>query len=99
ELREQAADSHRLLDPQSAYAKITPAFQSTPEGKGWQFTQSYGASGDQSRAVLAGLPSDVVALSLAPDVTKLVSAGLVSPSWNQDPYRGFVTASVVVFTV
>ena len=85
--------------PQSAYAKIIPAFQSTPEGKGWQFTQSYGASGDQSRAVLAGLPSDVVALSLAPDVTKLVSAGLVSPTWNQDPYRGFVTDSVVVFTV
>src|SRR5437588_301294 len=85
--------------PQSAYAKIIPAFQSTPEGKGWQFTQSYGASGDQSRAVLAGRPSAVVALSLAPDVTKLVSARLVSPSWNQDPYRGFVTDSVVVFTV
>ena len=85
--------------PQSAYAKIIPAFQATPAGKGWTFTQSYGASGDQSRAVLAGLPADVVALSLAPDVTKLVSAGVVPSSWNQDPYRGFVTDSVVVFTV
>jgi sulfate transport system substrate-binding protein len=85
--------------PASAYAKIIPAFQTTADGRGWKFTQSYGASGDQSRAVLAGLPADVVALSLAPDVTKLVSVGLVSPTWNQDPYKGFVTNSVVAFTV
>lgn len=82
--------------PQSAYAKLIPAFQATPAGKRVSFSQSYGASGDQSRAILAGLPADVAALSLEPDVSKLVQAGLVSPSWNQDPYHGMVTDSVAV---
>jgi sulfate transport system substrate-binding protein len=82
--------------PQAAYAALIPAFQATPQGKGISFSQSYGASGDQSRAVLAGLPADVVALSLEPDVTKLVQAGLVSASWNQDAYHGMVTDSVAV---
>jgi sulfate transport system substrate-binding protein len=82
--------------PQAAYAALIPAFQATPPGKGITFSQSYGASGDQSRSVLAGLPADVVALSLEPDVTKLVAAGLVSPSWNQDAYHGMVTDSVAV---
>jgi sulfate transport system substrate-binding protein len=99
-----SSGNHRLSlvaysTPQAAYAQIIPAFQATSAGKGLTFTQSYGASGDQSRAVLAGLPADVVALSLAPDVTKLVQAGLVSTSWDKDPYHGFVTNSVVVLTV
>jgi sulfate/thiosulfate transport system substrate-binding protein len=85
--------------PQEAYAKLIPAFQATPAGKGVSFTQSYGASGDQERSVASGLPADVVALSLAPDVKKLVTAGIVSPSWSADPYGGFVTDSVVVFVV
>src|SRR4051812_39637157 len=46
--------------PQEAYEKIIPAFQKTPAGKGVKFDQSYGASGDQSRAVEGGLPADVV---------------------------------------
>ena len=37
--------------PQAAYAKLIKAFQATPAGKNVSFTQSYGASGDQSRAV------------------------------------------------
>ncbi len=85
--------------PQSAYASLIPAFQATSAGKGISFTQSYGASGDQSRAVLAGQPANVVNFSLAPDVTKLVQAGIVSPSWNAGPTHGFVTDSVVVFIV
>jgi sulfate/thiosulfate transport system substrate-binding protein len=85
--------------PQEAYQALIPAFQRTPAGKGVTFKQSYGASGDQERAVEAGLPADVVALSLAPDVNKLVKAELVAPSWNADRYHGFVTNSVVVFTV
>jgi sulfate transport system substrate-binding protein len=85
--------------PKDAYAEIIPAFQKTSEGKGTNFTQSYGASGDQSRAVQNGLKADVVALSLEPDVTKLVKKGLVADNWNQDKYHGFVTNSVVVFAV
>lgn len=85
--------------PQDAYEALIPAFTSTPAGKGVTFSQSYGASGDQSRAVANGLPADIVAFSLAPDVDRLVTQGLVSPSWDQGPFKGIVTRSVVVFTV
>src|SRR5690349_18255135 len=85
--------------PKDAYARIIPAFQATAAGKGVSFNQSYGASGDQSRAVAAGLSADVVALSLAPDVTGLVKKGLVPSNWNQNGYHGMVTDSVVVFVV
>src|SRR5262245_13025593 len=82
--------------PQAAYQKIITAFQATPAGKNVRFTRSYGASGDQSRAVAAGQPADIVAFSLEPDVTRLVNANLVAPDWNSNEYHGFVTDSVVV---
>jgi sulfate transport system substrate-binding protein len=85
--------------PQEAYAQIIPAFQKTPSGQGVQFQTSYGASGSQSRAVVAGLPADVVNFSLAPDVTRLVSAGLVAKNWDSGPTKGIVTDSVVVLAV
>src|SRR5215510_12681652 len=85
--------------PREAYAKLIPMFQATPQGKDVSFTQSYGASGDQARAVQAGLNADIVALSLGPDVDQLVKAGLVAPTWNRQSYRGIVTDSLVVFAV
>src|SRR5258708_7162946 len=85
--------------PQAAYEKLIAAFQKTPEGKNIKFTQSYGASGDQSRAVAAGLRADIVALSLEPDITRLVTAKLVDPSWNSDQYKGMITDSVAVIGV
>jgi sulfate/thiosulfate transport system substrate-binding protein len=85
--------------PKDAYAKIIPAFQKTVAGNGVGFSQSYGASGEQARAVVQGLPADVVELSLPPDITTLVQAHLVSPSWSKNPYHGIVTRSVVVFIV
>jgi sulfate/thiosulfate-binding protein len=85
--------------PREAYADLVKAFQATPAGQNVTFSQSFGASGEQSRAVAAGLPADVVAFSLEPDITKLVTAGLVSADWNKDKYHGMVTDSVVVFVV
>jgi sulfate transport system substrate-binding protein len=85
--------------PKDAYAQLIPAFQKTAAGKDVSFSQSYGASGDQSRAVAAGLPADIVALSLAPDITSLVQKHLVAQSWNKDKFKGMVTRSVVVFVV
>jgi sulfate/thiosulfate-binding protein len=85
--------------PKDAYAKVIPAFQGTSAGRDVSFTQSYGPSADQSRAVLNGLSADIVAFSLAPDVTRLVTAGLVASNWNKDAYRGMVTDSVVVIAV
>ena len=85
--------------PKEAYADLIPAFQKTSAGKGVEFTQSYGASGDQARAVESGLPADIVALSLAPDVDKLVEPGIVGADWATDEHDGFVTNSIVVFAV
>jgi sulfate/thiosulfate-binding protein len=85
--------------PREALGKLITAFQKTPAGNGVGFTQSYGASGDQARAVTAGLKADIVYLSLAPDVDTLVKAGLVDAKWNRQSYKGIVTNSVVVFAV
>jgi sulfate/thiosulfate-binding protein len=85
--------------PREAYEQLIPEFQKTAAGKGVSFSQSYGASGDQSRAVQNGLAADVVAFSLEPDMTKLVDAGLVAKDWNADTHKGMITNSVVVFIV
>jgi sulfate transport system substrate-binding protein len=85
--------------PQGAYGKLIPAFQATPDGKGVGFSQSYGGSGEQSRAVANGQHANVVNFSLEPDVARLVKAGLVPPSWKQNATHGFVTKSVVVIVV
>ena len=85
--------------PRTAYAQLIPAFQGSAGGKDVTFTQSYGASGDQSRAVLNGLKADVVAFSLQPDVQRLVKPGLVAANWNKDKFHGMVTDSVVVLSV
>jgi sulfate/thiosulfate transport system substrate-binding protein len=71
----------------------------TPDGKGVHFTTSYGASGDQSRAVEGGLKADVVHFSLEPDVQRLVDSKQVAASWDRTPSRGIVTQSVVVLVV
>src|SRR5215217_5618040 len=85
--------------PEEAYKALIPAFNKTPDGKGVSFSQSYAASGEQSRAVEGGLPADVVEFSLEPDMTRLVDADLVDKSWSQNEYKGNVTNSVVVFMV
>jgi sulfate transport system substrate-binding protein len=78
---------------------LIPAFVATPDGKGTTFTQSYGASGDQSRAVANGLPADVVEFSFEPDMQRLVEAGKVAKDWADNDTDGIVTNSVVVFAV
>jgi sulfate/thiosulfate transport system substrate-binding protein len=83
--------------PQEAYEKLTEAFRKTTHGKNITFTKSFGASGDQSRAVESGLTADVVAFALEPDVTRLVKANLVAADWNRGPEKGMITDSVVAF--
>src|SRR5256884_8715155 len=85
--------------PREAYGQLIPAFQKTAAGNGVSFSQSYGASGEQSRAVAAGLDADLVAFSLEPDITSLVQKKLVAENWNKDKWHGMVTRSVVVFIV
>lgn len=68
--------------PEPGWSKIIPAFAATPEGKGVAVTTSYGASGDQSRAVVDGKPADIVNFSVEPDITRLVKADKVSKDWS-----------------
>jgi sulfate/thiosulfate-binding protein len=85
--------------PREAYAKLIPAFEKTARGQDVSFTQSYGSSGEQTRAIKAGLKADIAALSLAPDMDELVKAGLVDAKWKKQSYNGMVTDSLVVFVV
>jgi sulfate transport system substrate-binding protein len=86
--------------PQQVYEdSLEPAFKKTDAGDGVEFSNSFGSSGDQSRAVEAGQPADVVEFSLEPDMTRLVDAGIVSPDWNKNQYKGIVTDSVVTLMV
>ena len=85
--------------PKEAYGQLISAFQKTKAGQGVSFQQSYAGSTEQAQAVLNGLHADVVALSLEPDITTLVKAKLVKPSWSKDRWHGIVTRSVVVFVL
>jgi sulfate/thiosulfate-binding protein len=86
--------------PETVYDKsLIPAFQKTAEGAGATFKSSFGPSGDQQRAVIAGQPADYVHLSLEPDMQALVDAGIVDSSWDQNTYHGIVQDSVVTFVV
>jgi sulfate/thiosulfate transport system substrate-binding protein len=85
--------------PEVVYDEIEPLFQKTGAGEGVGFKSSFGASGEQSRAVEAGLKADVVSFSLAPDMDRLVKAGLVDSNWADTPSKGFVTTSLVSFIV
>lgn len=84
---------------EAANKPIFSDFQATDEGKGVTFTTSYGASGDQSRAVENGADADIVHFSLEPDIQRLVDAGLVAEDWKDTETRGIATTSVVSFVV
>ena len=84
---------------EQANKQVIADWTRTSDGKGVHFTTSYGASGDQSRAVEGGLKADVVHFSLEPDVQRLVDAKLVAPDWDKTPSKGILTRSVVVLVV
>jgi sulfate/thiosulfate-binding protein len=83
----------------SAYDALGEGFEKTPAGDGVSFKGSYGASGAQSRAVIAGQRADLVALSLTPDVDNIAKAGKIDPSWSGGATKGIVSSSVVVIAV
>ncbi|MDP9300329.1 MAG: sulfate ABC transporter substrate-binding protein [Actinomycetota bacterium] len=89
--------------PREVYdAKIIPTFVKEWKDKTGQtvlFNESYAGSTTQAQNVVNGLGSDVVALSLAPDVQTIQDAGLITHDWTQAPDGGMVSASVAVFDV
>jgi sulfate transport system substrate-binding protein len=84
--------------PESVYEEaLEPGFEATPAGNGASFSNSFGASGDQSRAVVAGQPASVVHFSQAGDMERLVEeGGIVAPDWSKQKYGGIAENSVVV---
>lgn len=87
--------------PESVYQEdLEPAFEKTSAGKGVSFSNSFGASGDQSRAVAAGQPASVVHFAQAGDMERLVEeGGIVAKDWDRQPYGGIALDSVVVIGV
>lgn len=84
---------------EQANKQVIADFQKTADGKGVTFKQSYGASGDQSRAVEGGQKADIVHFSLEPDIQRLVDSKQVAADWNATPTKGILTQSVVVLVV
>ncbi len=84
---------------QEANQGVIAGFQDTDAGKDVTFKESYGASGDQSRAVEAGQDADEVHFSLEPDITRLVDAGIVAEDWKDNDTKGICTTSVVAMVV
>lgn len=86
--------------PEAVYEEaLEPGFEATPEGEGISFSNSFGASGDQSRAVEAGQPASVVHFAQGGDMLRLVESGQVAVDWDKNQYDGIAQDSVVVMTV
>lgn len=71
----------------AAYKEIIPQFTAKWKQEHGQivlFSESYGGSGSQTRAVIDGLAADIVDLALALDVRKIERAGLIQPGWEQE---------------
>lgn len=89
--------------PREVYGReIIPAFQKywkEKTGEEVRFEESYQGSGAQARAIIGGFEADVAALSLEPDIQKLVEAGLITHDWKAKPFGGMVSRSIVVIAV
>ena len=74
------------IRPANFYRDIDRAFAAawqTKSGQRVTINQSHGGSGAQARAVLEGLPADVVTLALAADIDALAKRGLLAADWQQ----------------
>jgi sulfate transport system substrate-binding protein len=86
--------------PEAVYEEaLEPGFEATPEGAGVSFSNSFGASGDQSRAVEAGQPASIVHFAQGGDMIRVVESGAVAPDWDKQKFNGIAQNSVVVMTV
>jgi sulfate/thiosulfate-binding protein len=103
-----AADDVKLLnvsyDPtRELYEDFNAAFAKhwhEKHGKAVTISASHGGSGSQARAVIDGLPADVVTLALAADIDAIAKAGLVNADWESRlPQHSAPYTSTIVFLV
>jgi sulfate transport system substrate-binding protein len=86
------------------YEQINVAFArhwKETTGQEVRISQSHGGSGRQARAVIDGLPADVVTLALAGDIDTIASQGKLLPlNWQQRlPHNSAPYVSTIVFLV
>ena len=86
------------------YVEINAAFAKhwkETTGQTVRISQSHGGSGRQARAVIDGLPADVVTLALAGDIDKIAAEGKLLPlNWEQRlPQKSAPYVSTIVFLV
>eukprot|EP00898_Chlorokybus_atmophyticus_P003872 jgi/Chlat1/4486/Chrsp29S04430 len=83
----------------AAYERITRAFAAhwlAETGRTVRFRMTFAGSGTQARAVMDGLPADLVALALPLDVMKIAEEGLVAKDWREKlPNKASVGETVV----
>ncbi len=85
--------------PKVVMGKLITRFQRQPAGQGVSFSPSYGPSGSQAKAIVAGQPADIAFLSTGLDIDTVADAGIVSKSWPKAPQGGIAANSVVAFVV
>ncbi|MGA9872828.1 MAG: sulfate ABC transporter substrate-binding protein [Rhodococcus sp. (in: high G+C Gram-positive bacteria)] len=85
--------------PKNGWDAVAVAFGAGENGNGTPINADYGPSGNQSRKVVDGAPADIVNFSVEPDVTRLVTAGIVDENWNENAYGGVPFGSVVTLVV
>lgn len=85
------------------YRRINRAFtqhRAALHGDTPRITPSHGGSASQARAVIDGLPADVVTLAIWPDTNQIVRAGLLDADWmGRLPNRSLPYTSTIVFLV
>lgn len=79
--------------------RLEPAFEKTLAGQGVSFSNSFGASGEQSRAVAEGRPASIVHLEQVGRMERLVEEGRVDADWDEQPHGGIAHNTVIVFVV
>jgi sulfate/thiosulfate-binding protein len=83
------------------YNKEFAKYWKAKTGDDVEVKQSHGGSGKQARAVIDGLPADVVTLGLAGDIDALVTNGKLLPvNWQSRlPHNSSPYTSTIVFLV
>jgi sulfate transport system substrate-binding protein len=86
------------------YEDINPAFAAQwhkTHGQRVRISQSHGGSGRQARAVIDGLPADVVTLALGGDIDAIAEQGRMLPrNWQERlPHNSAPYVSTIVFLV
>jgi sulfate transport system substrate-binding protein len=85
--------------PKAIMGTLITRFGHQSAGKDVSFSQSYGPSGAQAKAIAAGQPCDIAFLSTGLDMDTVADAGLVAKNWTSAPQGGMAADSVVAFVV